>query len=118
MNEPVAVPTNRLEILHPVGTAMGAVPTVMDLQRSPEAAARAAAAMLLESHGTVQVVHAIDDRPQSQPLYMNQTTDRSGRWRRTQCAHSALLPTGEWKGQLPYFFGNISRGTLAMARVK
>jgi hypothetical protein len=35
VNQPVAIPTERFEVLHPVGGAIRPVPPVMDLQRTP-----------------------------------------------------------------------------------
>ena len=60
MNQPVAVPADRLEVLHLVGSAVRAVLAVMDLQRPPGPAAGATTAILLHGHAAVQRIHAID----------------------------------------------------------
>src|SRR5207249_964213 len=59
---------NRLEVFDPVGTAMGAVPPMMDVRRPLRAAACTSTAMLLQGHATVHRIHAVDNIAQGEPF--------------------------------------------------
>src|SRR5580693_3895602 len=69
MNHPVAIPADRLQVVHPVGTAVRTIFSVMRLQRPAGPAACTFPPGSLHRDSGVQNVHALDEGPESHPLH-------------------------------------------------